>query len=122
MATDDPEEKVRLYVRHVRDITPRTIRLIDQLRVAAPSDDEAAAFLAHMEAGRREGPAALLRPVHEAGQLRAGLSLDDAADVVYAVASPETFRALVEERGWTWRRAEAWITDLLRTALLRSDR
>ena len=118
MATEDPEEKLRLYVRHIRDITPRTIRLIDQLRVAAPSDAAAAAFLTHMEDGRRAGPDALLAPVHEAGHLRAGLTLSDAADIVYAVASPETFRALVEERGWTWKHSETWITDLLRTALL----
>ncbi len=36
MATADPGEKIRLYVRHIRDVTPRTVALIDVLRAAAP--------------------------------------------------------------------------------------
>ena len=73
LAAEDPTEKLRLYVRHVRDITPRTIRLIDMLRATAPSDGDVAAFLAHMEEGRRGGPYALLAPVFEAGGLRVRL-------------------------------------------------
>ena len=91
--------KLRLYVRHIGDVAPRTIGLIDQLRSAARSDSDAAAFLTHMEEGRRLGPHALLAPV--ADQLRPGITLDDAADIVYALASHETLRALVDERHWS---------------------
>jgi AcrR family transcriptional regulator len=119
-ATTDPVRKLRLYVRHVRDVMPRTAALVDVLRVAAPSDPEAAAFLAHMQAGRREGPFALLAPVASAGQLRAGLTLAAAADITYTLANADTFRALVDERGWSPKRAERWITEQLGHALLAS--
>ena len=53
--------------------------------------------------------------------LRPELTLD-AADATYALASADTFRALVEDRDWTWKRAETWITDQLRHALLPDPR
>jgi AcrR family transcriptional regulator len=118
MAVSDPARKVELYVRHVRDVAPRIVRLVDMLRATAPSDPDVAAFLHHMQEGRREGPYALLAPLADAGRLRAGLTLDAAADITYAMASADTFRALVDDRGWTWQQAETWITDQLRNALL----
>lgn len=117
-AAADPKRKLRLYVRHIREVAPRIGRLVDVLRAAAPDDAEVAAFLAHMQEGRREGPFALLAPLADAGLLRPGVSLDAAADATYALASPDTFRALVDDRGWTWSRAEAWIIEQLRHALL----
>jgi hypothetical protein len=53
-----------------------------------------------------------------AGQLREGLTAEEAAVLTYAIASPDTFRQLLE-RGWSWNRAEAAITDTLIRTLLR---
>jgi AcrR family transcriptional regulator len=117
-ATDDPARKLKLYVRHIRDVAPRIGPLIDMLRVAAPGDPDAAAFLTQLQEGRRAGPHALFAPVATAGRLRPGLSLAAAADAIYVLASPDTFRALVDERGWSWNRAESWITSQLLRALL----
>ena len=117
-ATPDPARKLRLYVRHIRDVAPRITRLVDTLRAAAAADPDVAAFLAHMQAGRREGPFTLLAPVAAAGQLRPGLDLDAAADITYTLASPDTFRALIEDRGWSPKRAETWIADQLCEVLL----
>ena len=119
-ATADPERKLRLYVRHIRNVTPRIARLTDMLRATAPADPDVAAFLRHMQEGRRQGPLAILAPVADAGHLRPGLTLDTAADTTYALASPDTFRALVEDRHWSWNRAETWITDQLHGAILRN--
>ena len=38
--------------------------------------------------------------------------------LTYAIANPDTFRQLLE-RGWSWNRAEAAITDTLIRTLLR---
>jgi AcrR family transcriptional regulator len=118
LATADPATKVRLYVRHIRDVTPRVVRLVDMLRANAPGDAEAAAFYTHMEKGRWMGPYALFAPLEEAGILREGLTLTGAADTTYALASPDTFRALVEVRGWDWDQAETWVAATLVNALL----
>jgi len=52
------------------------------------------------------------------GQLREGLTAEEAAVLTYAIASPGTFRRL-PGRGWSWNRAEAAITDTLIRTLLR---
>jgi hypothetical protein len=95
-AIPDPARKLRLYVRHIRDVAPRIVGLVDTLRATAPADPDVAAFLVRMQEGRREGPYALLAPLAQAGQLRSGLTLATAADITYALASADTFRALVD--------------------------
>jgi hypothetical protein len=39
-------------------------------------------------------------------------------DVFWAVASPETYEALVERRGWTPKQFEAWISEATAELLL----
>jgi len=60
-------------------------------------------------AGQRE----LLRIVVGADKLRDGLDLASAADILYAVGSPETYRLLVVDRGWSRARFERWYGDTL---------
>jgi AcrR family transcriptional regulator len=117
-AAGDPRDKIRLYVRHIADVAGRITPLLDVLRATAPSEPEAAAFLAHMEEGRREGPLQLLGPLAGSGAARTGLSADDIADITFALASADTLRALVTVRGWDRGRAEAWLTDTLCRSLL----
>jgi AcrR family transcriptional regulator len=117
-AEPDPARKLRLYVRHIREVTPRVVALIDMLRATAPAQPDAAAFLAQIEDGRRLGPLHLFAPLAEQGQLRSGLTLAAACDITYALVSPDTFRALVLHGGWSWNRAERWLTDCLTYALL----
>ena len=60
----------------------------------------------------------LIADLAQIGQLRAGLSVEEAADVIWATNSPEFYMLLVDERGWTpeaferWQ-ARTWITLLL---------
>jgi AcrR family transcriptional regulator len=117
-ATADPRRKIELYVGHVADVAPRITALTDVLRATAPSEPEAAAFLAHMEHGRREGPLHLLGPLADSGALRPGVSADDLADITFALISPDTLRALVTVRGWDQQRAKAWLADTLCQAVL----
>lgn len=118
MAATDPAEKIRLYVRHIADVTSRTLRLIDMLRVTATAEVEVAEFLERMLQGRWEGAFALLGSLADEGVLRPHLEATDAADITYALASQETFRALIEERGWSATHAETWVAEQLEVALL----
>ena len=86
-------------------------------RVAA-DEPEVAEKLAAMEYGRYQGPENLWPAIEQTGQLREGLTAEEAAVLAYAIASPDTFRQLLE-RGWSWNRAEAAITDTLIRTLLR---
>ena len=71
-----------------------------------------------MEYGRYQGPENLWPAIEQKGQLREALTAEEVAVLTYAIASPDTFRQLLE-RGWSWNRAEAAITDTLIRTLLR---
>ncbi len=117
-AETDPTAKLTRYVRQIAEVTPRISRLIDVLRATAPAEPAVAAFLEHMERGRREGPLQLLGHGVPTGTWREGLTADQIADIVFAIASPDTFRALTERCGWTRSATEALIVRALKRELL----
>jgi AcrR family transcriptional regulator len=117
-AEGDPREKLVRYVTHIADVSPRITPLIDVLRATAPAEPDAAAFLSHMEHARREGPRQLLGLGVPAGTWRQDLTPDEVADIVFAVASPDTLRALVERCGWNRTAAEALIVRALERELM----
>jgi len=45
------------------------------------------------------------------GQLRADLTIDRIADVIWAMAGPELYTLLVRARGWSTNELAAWLTD-----------
>ena len=119
-AAPDPHAKLARYVEQIGDVTPRIAPLIDVLRTTAPAEPDVAAFLEQMEDGRREGPLQLLGHGVPPGTWRPGLTADQIADIVFAIASPDTFRALTYRRGWTRRAAEQLIVRMLERELLPS--
>jgi AcrR family transcriptional regulator len=119
-AAPDPHAKLARYVKQIGDVTPRIAPLIDVLRTTAPAEPDVAAFLEHMEDGRREGPLRLLGHGVPPGTWRPGLTADQVADIVFAIASPDTFRALTYRRRWTRRAAEKLIVEMLERELLPS--
>lgn len=116
VATDDPRLKLRLYVRHIRDIT-QTWGPFQQAMRAASSEPEVAEKLAAMEEGRFQGPLNLWPAIEARGQLRDGLSTERAAALSYAIASPDTFRQLID-RGLSLDQAEDEVARMLILALL----
>ncbi len=85
---------------------------------AAASDPEIAALRDVGKAQRLAGQRALLGMVIGSSRLRDGLDLDMAADTLYAIGSPETYRLLVIDRGWTTERFARWYAETLERLLL----
>lgn len=67
----------------------------------------------HFDAVRRGVTA-----VAKAGRLRPGVSPEQAADILYAVAGTDVYRALVRERGWTSTEYASWLTRFIDDHLL----
>jgi AcrR family transcriptional regulator len=116
-AAPDPRVKLARYVRQIADVTPRIAPLLDVLRTTAPAEPDVAAFLDQMEHARRDGPLQLLGHGVPTGTWRPGLTAAQVADIVFAIASPDTFRALTDRRGWTRRAAEKLIVRILENEL-----
>lgn len=120
-ARSDPRAKLARYVKQIADVTPRIAPLIDVLRTTAPAEPEVAAFLEQMENGRREGPLQLLGHGVPPRTWRKELTADQVADIVFAIASPDTFRALTSRCGWAPAAAEQLIARTLECELLGSE-
>ena len=117
VATDDAHEKLRLYVRHLRHVTQGWGPFQQAMRAAA-DEPEVAEKLAAMEYGRFQGPLNLWPAIADVGGFRDGIDAVRAADLTYAIASPDTFRQLLD-RGWTADDAEAAILETLARLFLR---
>jgi hypothetical protein len=85
---------------------------------AAAADPKIAELWERNKEQRLTGQRALLRIATEGSTLREGLSREVAADVLFAVGSPEVYRLLVVDRAWSPARFERWYADTLERLLL----
>jgi AcrR family transcriptional regulator len=116
-AARDPHAKLARYVQQIADVAPRITRLIDVLRATAPAEPDVATFLDQIEGGRREGALHLLG---HCGIWKPGLSPEQVADITFAIASPDTLRALTDGCGWSLPEAQGFIVHALEHELLHS--
>jgi TetR/AcrR family transcriptional regulator, regulator of autoinduction and epiphytic fitness len=119
-AETDPREKLSMFSRIHREICEREAELFVVLETAAAVDREIAPLLHDKERFRYEDQARIARSLRRQGQLRPGLSPSKASDIVWALASERVYLALVQDRGWSTRQYEEWLTDQLAGALLRA--
>jgi AcrR family transcriptional regulator len=118
-AEPDPRAMIAIYARAVAAIQPRLAPLFRVLREAGRAEPELAALWAEI-AARRAGN--MRRFVEEvaaaAGGLRPGMTVEEAADLVWATNAPEFSLLLVEERGWTPEQFATRLTELWTRMLL----
>jgi AcrR family transcriptional regulator len=117
-AEPDPHKKLEGYGVHVADVGARTGLILLAVRAAAATDPGAADVWAELQAERLTGMTAFARHLHEGGYLCAGVSANEARDVLWTYNSVELWDLLVNQRGWSLRRFGRWVGDQLIAALL----
>jgi AcrR family transcriptional regulator len=112
---DEPDPRTVLagFAAITTEINRRTNDLYSVLARAADSDAEAAALLDGIRVQRDRGQAHLVNALHRKRMLRTALTARAASDIVHALMSPEVYRLLVVDRGWTPERYQQWAGDLL---------
>src|SRR5580693_6066105 len=118
VANPDPRDTLTGFAALVGGLMVRTGPVHAVLEEAARSDRGAAAVLAEIARRRHDGQRRVTRSLARAGALRAGLKERDAADIVHALASPEVYRLLVTDRGWSGERYQQWLASILIDQLL----
>jgi hypothetical protein len=88
------------------------------MAAAAGSDPEIAAMYQRQQQARYKDQRRLAQSLSCNAALRGGLSTAHATDVVWTLANPHTYRALVGERRWTTDEYERWLEYVLGCALL----
>lgn len=114
----DPRKRADILAENGRLILDRLAPLYDVLRSAAAADRKVGELWETNKAQRFAGQRELLGILIGDGDLREGLTMNMAADILFAVGSPETYRLLVVDRGWSSDRFQRWYSEALVSLLL----
>jgi AcrR family transcriptional regulator len=120
-AEPDPARKFAIYAGALCGIHHRMAPLLVALRDAATTDTESQQVWREISDRRARNMRDLVHDLGPDGTLRVNVTVIQAADVIWATASPELFLLFTQERGWTHQMYEQWLADSW-TRLLLSDR
>jgi len=95
----------------------RRAAAIKEVAESAPHEPDAAAVVAHSERLRREGLAQIVALLADRFGLRAGLTGEDATDLLLMFSSSATYLTL-QRYGWSNEKYGEWLTDTLARQLL----
>jgi AcrR family transcriptional regulator len=110
-AEPDPAQKLRLYAHAIREVLARMAPLFVALRDAASTEPDAREVWRQISDRRAANMRKLADDLRQAGGLRPGLSVADAADIIWATNSPELYVLLTAERKWTADHYETWLAE-----------
>ncbi len=118
-AETDPKRQLRAAAHVIRSILERDADIIDLLWQAGGGDPDLAAAWrqSHRQQLARQGE--LLQLLAQKGSLKSHLTIQTATEIHWALSSPEVYRLLVGEQGWTPQRYEDWLAEATATLLLR---
>jgi len=119
MVAPDGRTCLALYARMGREIYERVGPLVPIVLAEAAGGDRAVRrFIDTIENERARGTAAIAAHVAERFGLRPGLTPGEAADILWALTSPDVVHRMVRRRRWTLDRFEAWLGATMADALL----
>lgn len=118
MQEKDQQRQIQLFASDMTEIMGRVAPLFEVMRSAAKTEPDIAIMLQKILSERVEGMKVFIRALMSNGLLRDGLSLDDAAETVWAMSSGEVYTLLVADRGWSVEKYSQWLASALSKLLL----
>lgn len=110
----DVEEQIRRYAVDISGRRQRWRPYNDLLAAAARVEPDVAALEVELHRRQRcEATAVVAAWIAESGPLRAGLSEEEAGDVLWTLAGPDVFRMLTLDWGWSVPEFSAWLVHVL---------
>jgi AcrR family transcriptional regulator len=107
----DPRRMLAIYAGAVRATHQRLAPLFLALRDASSTEPEAQEVWQEISNRRAANMRTLVSEVGDREGLRAGLTIEEGADIVWATNSPELYVLLVGERGWAVEHYERWLCE-----------
>jgi AcrR family transcriptional regulator len=114
----DPRQILAAWGAFTAEIGPRVAPILTLARDAAASDPEIATLLGEISAARHERMTINARGLADAGHLRPGITIGEAADILWTYSSPELYELLVIRRGWPAEQYGRFVGQALTAALL----
>jgi AcrR family transcriptional regulator len=117
-AEPDPRRMIDLFAHSIRLLHERLAPLFVTLSDGARTDPDLKAFAAELHSRRVGHMRVLVEDLAEKGGLRADLSPEMAADVIWMMTSSEFYLLYTQGRGWTPETFERWLGDAWKRLLL----
>jgi AcrR family transcriptional regulator len=114
----DPVRVLRGWGQFTTEVAPEGAPIILLIRAASATDPDMAALLAEAEEQRRARMRHNARRLQRRGWLRPGVTLAQAADILWTYSSAELYELLVIKSGWPVSRYGHFIGNALIAALL----
>lgn len=115
LAEADPVRLLTGFAHIGREFMDRSSAILYVLATAAQVDAEAAELLTEIRRQRHTGQSRIVAALIDCHALAPDLDLQEAADTVYALMSPDLHRILTVERGWDPDRYERWLARSLQS-------
>lgn len=119
---DEPDQRrqVQLLARYLAGVVTDVGPVFEMMRSAASMEPAMAEVYAEMQGYRLKNMRRAVDWIAARGPLR--LPPARAAETLWALASPDTARQLLDGRGWSTKQYAGWLADVLTRTLLDPDR
>jgi AcrR family transcriptional regulator len=118
LSEPDPSRLLDAFARIATELLGRSAAIQLVLASAAQVDPEAAELLREIRRQRHTGQSRIITALVDRGALDPDVDSAEAADFVYLLMSPDAYKTLTTERGWTPKEYEAWLSRSLCRTLL----
>jgi AcrR family transcriptional regulator len=113
LTAPDPRTALAAYA----EIGELIWKRVGPLVAVAAASGELRDFAETIESERGTGVNGLVRGLAGRFDLRPGLTVGRAADILWALTAPETIDRLVVRRGWTWEAYRGWLAETAASAI-----
>ena len=114
----DQHEQIRRFAQDMQVIMERVGPLFAVMRSAAYTEPDIKDMLQQLLHTRHESMKVFVQWIEHNGPLRAGLTIDEAADSVWTLSSAEVHSLLLTDRGLAAKQYELWLSETLILLLL----
>jgi AcrR family transcriptional regulator len=114
----DQRRQLSLFARDITKILHRAAPIFEILRIAGKTEPEIAELVQRLLRERMANMSMVAKSVVANGPLRKGLNRMRAAELIWAMTSPELYLLFIRDRGWTDEQYTQWLMDTLIQLLL----
>ncbi|HEY6036765.1 MAG TPA: TetR/AcrR family transcriptional regulator [Kofleriaceae bacterium] len=110
-AAASARDKLAIYAAGLVEVLGRLAPIVRALESAATVEPELGKIWREISERRARNMRLFAAELVKTGQLRADLTLDRVADVIWAMNGPELYMLLVTQRGWSADEFATWLAD-----------
>ena len=114
----DARRQLALFAENMTEILSRAEPILEIMRSAAKTETEIAGLFRRFLKERLKNMKIVAGHVAANGPLRNTMDPDAAGELICSMTSPELYQLLTNDLGWSKKKFEAWLADVLTILLL----